>query len=303
MARGLLLGNGINLHLGITDLNATKIFQRFISNLHIYEWIINSLFDVRITNDFLNKLQYHYENTGIEHVAGCLYMYIKDAHKGMWSVNDENRLQDLIACICLTSIFYNKNGLICRTYDNSKILAMQEYDYIFTLNYAEFWDDKHRCIHLHGDFDLDSSGDCKNVILVSECRMDLKEYAQAVDNIRRKCTVIEINPANIVFAPTTVKKNELLSVSGIYPSDKLFPADDLFLYMPKELYSELDVVDEIDVFGMSPYGDDMLIEKLNDKELVRVFVYNKDKSVETEEWKRKLKCKYKLLDSSELSIG
>ena len=39
--------------------------------------------------------------------------------------------------------------------------------------------------------------------------------------------------------------------------------NDLFLYRPKELYAELGQVDELDVFGMSPYGDASIIEKIN----------------------------------------
>lgn len=45
----------------------------------------------------------------------------------------------------------------------------------------------------------------------------------------------------------------------------MYPAEDLFLYRPKELYVELDSVDELDVFGMSPFGDESIIEKINGK--------------------------------------
>ena len=41
---------------------------------------------------------------------------------------------------------------------------------------------------------------------------------------------------------------------------------------------------------MSPFGDESIIEKINEKKLVRVFVYNKDENEETKAWKSKLKC-------------
>lgn len=69
----------------------------------------------------------------------------------------------------------------------------------------------------------------------------------------------------------------MICVTGVYPSDKLYPADDLFLYRPKELYVDLDSVDELDVFGMSPFGDESIIEKINEKKLVRVLFITKMK--------------------------
>lgn len=70
---------------------------------------------------------------------------------------------------------------------------MEDYDYIFTLNYNEFWDDEHRCIYLHGKIDLSKLCDKKASILVSAEGMNYREYAKAVDNIRKT------NSVNIVF--------------------------------------------------------------------------------------------------------
>ena len=118
--------------------------------------------------------------------------------------------------------------------------------------------------------------------------------------MKKTNNVIEFYPNDLVFSPSAVKKDKLICVTGVYPSDKLYPADDLFLYRPKELYVDLDSVDELDVFGMSPFGDESIIEKINEKKLVRVFVYNKDENEETKAWKSKMKCNYELLDSSDL---
>ena len=86
-----------------------------------------------------------------------------------------------------------------------------------------------------------------------------------VDNIRKTNSVIEFHPNDIVFPPSEVEKDKMVCVTGIYPSDRLYPADDLFLYRAKELYTDLDLVDELDVFGMSPFGDESIIEKINEK--------------------------------------
>ena len=80
----------------------------------------------------------------------------------------------------------------------------------------------------------------------------------------------------------------------------LYPANDLFLYRSKELYAELGQVDELDVFGMSPYGDDDIIDKINSKNKVRVFVYKKDENEETKIWESKLICNHEIYDSSDM---
>ena len=104
----------------------------------------------------------------------------------------------------------------------------------------------------------------------------------------------------IVYRGTEVEKDKLVCVTGISPSNRLYPADDLFLYRAKELYADLDLVDELDVFGMSPFGDESIIEKINEKNLIRIFVYNKNENDETKVWESKLKCKYELLESDDM---
>ena len=66
---------------------------------------------------------------------------------------------------------------------------------------------------------------------------------------------------------------------------------------PKELYTELMGVGELDILGMSPYGDDSLIKIINKMSKVKVYVYNKDCSEETEIWNKKLKCPHEIIDS------
>ena len=139
MARGLLLGNGINSRLCIWDLSVKNIADRFKKNVLVYSIIINNIFGVQIEEDFLNYSEMPISELGIETLAGVLYKYIKENKNQSWTDNDEYRLQDLITCICITSIFYDKKGKIGQVYDKSKMPFVENYDYIFTLNYFEFW--------------------------------------------------------------------------------------------------------------------------------------------------------------------
>ena len=300
MAKGLLIGNGMNARLGIKDLCVKCIYQRFIENVSVYSIIIQKLFDVQIEDNFIKKLQEQNDGLGIETLAGMLYRYVKSSKKQGWTDNDEYRLQDVIACIGIASIFYTKEGKIGSDYSEDMLPSMSQYDYIFTLNYTEFWDTDYKCIYLHGKIDLSKLPNKKGAILVSTDRMNYEDYAEAIDYIKKKNNVIEIKPNNIVFAPEKINKNDLICVAGIFPSNNLYPISDLFLYRPKKLYVELGQVDELDVFGMSPYGDASIMDKINNRNKVRVFVHEKDKNVETKDWESKLTCNHEILDATDM---
>lgn len=87
---------------------------------------------------------------------------------------------------------------------------------------------------------------------------------------------------------------------GRYPSENLYPAEDLFLHEPIKLYKELNPIKSIEIFGMSPYGDNSLIEKLNHMEHIIVYVHDKDNNPETIEWNNLLKCPHIIKDSTEI---
>lgn len=300
MAKGLLLGNGINACLELKDLSVACIEERFRNNVGIYSPIFENLFGTKIKENFWDCINNKSRLLGIETLAGVLYKYIKNNKKDVWTDNDEYRIQDVIACICILSIFYTKDGKINQSFNETRMPLMDGYDYIFTLNYIEFWDTDHKSIHLHGKVDLSKLRNEKNAILISRNRMHLMEYSQSIEHIKRTHNVIEFEPNNIIFAPEEIEKNNLISVTGIFPSNKLYPADDLFLYRGKELYTELDKVNELDIFGMSPYGDQSIIDKINSKNKVRVFIYKKDINEQTKVWEEKLTCAHELIDSSEM---
>lgn len=300
MARGLLLGNGINACIGIEDLSIKDIGQRFLYKVEEYSPIIENLFGVKINEDFRKYIDDKYMICGIETLAGLLYKYIKSNANVKWTDNDEYRIQDVISCVCLSSIFYLKDGKISGGYDKAKLPPIDRYDYIFTLNYVEFWDMEKKSIYLHGRVDFSKLDNIKNAVLVSKERMELKEYAMAVENMKKFNSVIEFYPNEVIFAPDGIEKKRLTCVVGVFPSDKLYPADDLFFYREKELYTELDKADELDIFGMSPYGDESIIDAINSKNSVRIFIYDKVRNKETYDWDKKLNCPHELLDSMEI---
>lgn len=87
MAKGLLLGNGINSRLCINDLSVECIAERFKKNVLVYSVIINNIFGVQIAEDFLKNSEISVSKLGIETLAGILYKYIK-GNKNNVSGND-----------------------------------------------------------------------------------------------------------------------------------------------------------------------------------------------------------------------
>ena len=300
MSRGLLLGNGINARLGIKNLSVESIGNRFNKNVLIYFDIIRVLFHVELEEKFLQDLERKGSNIGIETLAEILYEHIKKNKKDNWSVNDEIRVLDVLICICITSIFFTTEGKISSIYDPQKLPSLNKYDSIYTLNYYEFWDADHKCIHLHGRIHLEKVGDVKNAILVSTERMNLEEYARTIESMRTIYSVIEIRPSEFILAPEKHEKSKLYNVLGLRTSKGLYPAKDLQPRPARRLYTELDKIDELDILGMSPYGDDSIIDNINKKKKVRIYIYNKKSNAETEVWKKKLTCDYELFDSEEI---
>ena len=90
-----------------------------------------------------------------------------------------------------------------------------------------------KSIYLHGRVDFSKFDNIKNAVLVSKERMELKEYAIAVENMKKFNSVIEFYPNEVIFAPDGIEKKRLTCVAGVFPSDKLYPADDLFFYREK----------------------------------------------------------------------
>lgn len=181
------------------------------------------------------------------------------------------------------------------------MLNIEKYENVFTLNYYEFWDVNNICKYLHGKIHLEEFAYSKKPMLFysTERYRGLEEYREKVSKLRSQFNMHELSTSDIIFSPEFYKKSEMIAL-GHYPSDSLFPADDLFLHEVKELYTELDNVKNIDVFGLSPYGDEDLIDKLNGMEMVTVYVFDKANNAEADIWHDSLICEHNIKDSKEI---
>ena len=170
MKKGLLLGNGINSRIGVDSFSVDNIWRRFIENIRKYKPVFEATFDITIYEDEIVDVLLNSSNRGIETLAGTVYKYICDKIGSKWSTNDDIRLQDLLTCIAITTIFLDENGKKKVNYKVDQLPDFSVYDMVFTLNYYEFWDYNHIAVPLHGRVDLDAIHENINV-LVSSLRM------------------------------------------------------------------------------------------------------------------------------------
>lgn len=301
MRRNLLLGNGINIHLGVKGMSVPEIASRFKKNLIMSSPFYELLFNISFTDEICDKLFKMDNKQGIESLAEKVHSYVIESISQNITINTRMRLLDAIVCTALSAIFYKESKKIGAIYDIAKLPDMDYFDKIFTLNYAEFWDKDKKCIHLHGRYDNSLIQENKKPILLysMERYRGFENYDKVVTELSDKYNLYSLYTWDIVFSPEFSKKSEMIGL-GQYPSNELYPANDLFLRKVKHLYGELNEIKEIEIFGMSPYGDECLIEKINDMEYVTVYVYDKIHNPETEEWKNILKCPYVIKDSFEI---
>ena len=58
-------------------------------------------------------------------------------------------------------------------------------------------------------------------------------------------------------------------------------------------------MEQLDIFGLSPYGDDSLIDVINRMKSVTVYVYNMKTNAQIKVWDKILHCPHVFVDSTE----
>ena len=282
--KSLLIGNGLNLANNNFYLNIDMVKNRFFTELK--EKLI--LFQKALYLDELNYDDiYKYiikEYIGIEQLAGHLFDYIqaKVNEKRKFNENDNYRTIELIGIIALRALFIIDNQFIEPQVTELYTSKMNKYDKIFTLNYIESWDKNNNCIYLHGNIskffqNYNGQSVTTNILIHNP---EIKDYFK--DN------PVVLDLGEIIFVPDNKKVNKLSYVgTPYYPSNTLYPADDLFLKESKDIYEDLDNAKSLDIFGVSPYGDKSLINKLMKIPQITIYVHNLNE-LEIMEWKKSL---------------
>lgn len=260
MKKNLLIGNGINQCSNTDLLSADRISDRFYLSLKQTNYLETET-EIEIKSCLDRWLTLKPEkDINIEKIANNVYNYIKDNIDGgkekFLGSNNEYRLKKILTQNALNAIFIQNNKFI--TIDIDKIIKdeIPKYDNIYTLNYHEYWDDLDKVKYLHGKIKLVTRLD-KDLINPSECIFSIKD------------------------------EEEKSKVDAVYPSENLFPAEDLYTGGEIKLYEELNKLDHIVIFGVSPYADRELMNKIKNIKEQIIFVYDNNKA-EIEKWKENI---------------
>lgn len=290
MSKNLLLGNGINMHFGIDDLGTYNIYKRFLDVIERGQTLYKALFDVSIDLETLNRRISYSSDYGIESIAQILYKYIIENAKKPLLPLENNRLVEAIKTSAINAIFYKGNSRInIAKMEEDTVKYIRTYEKIFSLNYCEVWDMDRKCIHLHGRYDIcEMVEGSKPILLYDKYRYGrIDSYTLALNKLKHKNSAILFDGKDIVFSPL-LDKQKVLNDRVVFPSDKCFPAKDLDVYQPVKLYEELNNLESLDIFGMSPYGDERLIQKISQIPQVTIFVHQMEEK-QVSEWNRRLK--------------
>lgn len=279
--RNLLIGNGLNLtnYEENAFLRADNIYDRFIENLTTYWNIINKIvYQSKMDlGELIQKLDC---KTGIEKLAGITFQYIYDkiTSKREFTWNDAYRLVEILGEISIKSIFFKEDKFFIPQISNEyKNKIEKSYDNIFTLNYIEDWDEQGIVQYLHGNLKkyVSTYSDIGSSVLSNN-----KDYCDFKTNEYKK-----IDFKDIVFMPTNEIVNKFnYIIQGLHPRDNLYPADDLFPYDGRDIYKELDALENIDIFGMSPDGDESVIDRIKNIKNKKIYVYKLNEK-EIKKWK------------------
>jgi hypothetical protein len=293
----ILIGNGINLGKDNPDFSYDNVRRRFLRCVDMTSSVFNP-FVSSLSVEQLSKAIADVDN--IEKIATELYNHIKgkydDEHESplLKYNNAWHFIQTLIKLIAVTALFTKGRNIIAPNIDDALVAKIKRCENIYTLNYIEKWDTENRCTYLHSkiSFPADGAFDKDNSLFYDVNRYDIGDefycYKSIIDELRKTHNLIPLECTDSFrFSPDMFDKTE-----GLYPSEGLCPSKGLY---PKGTYNynELVCSKEICLYGVSPVGDDKLINKLKEiqergRVIVYVYEYKKDNS-QANVWRKHIK--------------
>ena len=256
MKTTILIGNGINCNSKSKQFTRNSIKKRLDHTLNCY---LETIQDIHLYNAFSDAIKYTKNCKGnIEIQTNAIYEhsmnYLINSHFPYWG-NYDYKIRSILRKISLYSIFYKYDKFINIIIKKSIVNKILRYDEILTLNYYEYWDKDLIAKYLHNRIKI-----VNNEI---------------------------VNYDSCIFSPTlSLPKSETFA---LYPSEGLYPAEDLYPSGKVNLYPELNNIECLEIFGLSPYGDSELIDKLSNIKNIKIFVFDiKNSDDELKMWRKHL---------------
>lgn len=313
----LLIGNGINMAFDKVAYSTDAIKKRLLDVLENTKVLYQALFSIDNAEEMLNDVRKLRSGMNIEQLADDLYRLIWDycMAKGVrQSVNLRKRINAAIKISSLTAIFIDCDHLILPAIPAEKAALLKRFNHVYSLNYFEFWNPTpDYCTYMHGAIRQNVMNDLLAVgvpsIFYDEPRYkssssdpscpEAAAFHRAIDDLKMKFNLYPLRDLAILFSPSMQDKVKLV---GNYPSNDNYPCWDNFPSSTPKPYVDLEHIDKLCVFGVSPYGDDRLIDALRNIVDLQIFVHDKSSSrgeAEMDNWRKLLSREPVFRDSSE----
>lgn len=297
--RGLLIGNGLNLQICVEGLSNSRISERYFRNLQVYRPVIEYLLKIELPEDY-EYLQQEKSNEGIESLLRIFNDFI-ESRRTEKSIAFENNLSDILQCICSTSIFCTDEGRIPSSYKRGKVPPVEKYNKVYSLNYYEFWDVKNIVTYLHGRVNYSALPTYGKVVILNPLWLNMDGFDDIVYSLEQKGYSVINMPLDIDVAPYGVDKGDLPNNRPLFPSNSLYPGATVFPNNGRDRYACLRDIEEVDVFGVSPDGEETLLNYLAKMKKVRAFIHKSNCEHEVIKWKESIQSSaLELYDSEQI---
>lgn len=299
----LLIGNGINLTVSDYFKNnqvAWRIKKMLPTAFDFFEFQYNVAFlkDLEENFDFDN-----YPKSIEDLLYDCFKLIIEKRKHEYFNKLTKNKFYELLTLLkklFINALFVEDNKLIELELPELIVQEVKSYNNVFSLNYYEFWDERNITNHLHGKlhyqpYDREDFG-------IDDKKMETDiDYAFTIDQMLTGYYYFPItNFDELIMLPIrySVDKKQALDFQQKYRVDGFIIHDRFEEIKNRKLYSELENLSSISVFGVSPFGDEYLLNILSKVPEVIIYIYNITNNLaEVEAWKEKVSHAV-LIDSS-----
>ena len=300
--RNLLLGNGINL--SNNDFFSSKqIALRVEELLPLAFEYFGFQNNVRFIKDLEDNFDFKNYTRGVEELLYDCFKLVIDLHKeSYFKTLKKDKFFELMALlkkVFINAIFIKGNKMILPDIPKNIIEEIQTYNKIFTLNYNEYWDSEQGIEYLHREINYQEFRRDDFGIDEKKLKYDI-DYAFAIEILLNDFYYFPIrNLEDLLMLPTrfNIDKKEANKFQNEHRIDGFLITKSFENNEVKPLYDKFDELDNIDLFGVSPFGDEYLIEKLRNIDDVCIYIYRlEDNFSEVSQWKKNL-SNAKLIDS------
>ncbi|MFH5881216.1 hypothetical protein [Liberiplasma polymorphum] len=285
----LLLGNGVNL-TNSNYLSSKEIVKRIEKTLQSAIYFLGTQNNIVFLTEIKNNFDFTRFSGNVEELLFECFKLVITKRESYFKKMTEKRFLELLTLlkrVFINAMFVENNELIKVDIPKEIVYKIKNHKKILSTNYYEYWDDENITIHLHGKIDFIPFD--KNDYTIEEDRMMFDiEYASAIDDMFIEKYHFPIESLDeLIMLPVgyQIDKNEVRDIENKYTQFGFMLLERTEKVEAKDIYADLDSLNEITLYGISPVGDELLMNKLAKIPVVIIYVYDIVNNKEANIWK------------------